>query len=52
MRTERDVELLIVELENWISQIKRENSNDKDAAILILIANEKINVLKWVLDDI
>jgi hypothetical protein len=50
MKTERDIELLIVELENWISQIKRENPNDGDIAILI--ANEKINVLKWVLDDI
>jgi len=50
MRTERDIMLLIVELENWISQIKRENPNDGDIAILI--ANEKINVLKWVLNDI
>ena len=50
MRTERDIMLLIIELENWISQIKRENPNDGDIAMLI--ANEKINVLKWVLDDI
>jgi hypothetical protein len=50
MKTERDIELLIIELENWISQIKRENPNDGD--IVILIANEKINVLKWVLNDI
>jgi hypothetical protein len=50
MRTERDIELLIIELESWISQIKRENPNDGD--IVILIANEKINVLKWVLNDI
>jgi hypothetical protein len=50
MKTERDIELLIIELESWISQIKRENPNDGDIAILI--ANEKINVLKWVLNDI
>jgi hypothetical protein len=50
MRTERDIMLLIIELENWISQIKRENPNDGDIAILI--ANEKINVLKWVMNDI
>jgi hypothetical protein len=52
MKTERDIMLLIVELENWISQIKRENPNNGDAAVLILISNEKINMLKWVLDDI
>jgi hypothetical protein len=50
MKTERDIILLIVELENWISQIKRENPTE--GAIAILIANEKINLLKWVLDDI
>jgi hypothetical protein len=50
MKTERDIILLIVELENWISQIKRENPIE--GANAILIANEKINVLKWVLDDI
>jgi hypothetical protein len=50
MKTEIDILVLISELEVWISQIKRENPNDGDIAILI--ANEKINVLKWVLNDI
>jgi hypothetical protein len=50
MKTETDILVLISELEIWISQIKRENPTEGDIAILI--ANEKINLLKWVLDDI
>jgi len=50
MKTERDILVLISELEMWISHIKRENPIE--GANAILIANEKINVLKWVLNDI
>ena len=50
MKTETDILILISELEMWISYIQRENPIEGDN--IILIANEKINLLKWVLNEI
>ena len=50
MKTETDILILISELEMWISHIQRENPIE--GANIILIANEKINLLKWVINEV
>jgi hypothetical protein len=50
MKTERDILIEIAGLENWLALISKENLAESNNWSLITKA--KINVLKWVLDDI
>lgn len=49
MKTETDILIKISELELWISHLEKENPIEgKDS---IVIANEKIELLQWVLEN-
>jgi hypothetical protein len=49
MKTERDIELEITELELLVSQLQKRGMFEN--ATPIMIANAKIEILKWVLDQ-
>ena len=48
MKTETDVLIKISELEMWVSHVKKENPIEGNDSIII--ANEKIKILNWVLE--
>ncbi len=52
MKTERDIILEIVELENWLTLISKENLAEENNWSLILTLKSKIEALKWVLNEI
>jgi hypothetical protein len=52
MKTERDIILEIVELENWLTLISKENLAEDNNWSLILTLKSKIEALKWVLNAI
>jgi hypothetical protein len=52
MKTERDILLEITELELWLSKVSKENLAEDNNWSLILTLKAKIEVLKWVLDEI
>jgi hypothetical protein len=52
MKDKRDILLEIVELENWLTLISKENLAESNNWSLILTLKSKIEALKWVIDDI
>jgi len=52
MKTERDIILEIVELENWLTLISKENLAEENNWSLILTLKSKIEALKWVLNAV
>ena len=48
MKNETDILIKISELEMWVSHLKKENPIEENDSIII--ANEKIEILKWVLE--
>ena len=52
MKDKRDILLEIVELENWLTLISKENFAESNNWSLILTLKSKIEALKWVIDDI
>ena len=48
MKTETDILIKISELEMWISHLQKEYPNESSNSVII--ANEKIEILKWVLE--
>jgi len=52
MKTERDIISEIVELENWLTLISKENLAEENNWSLILTLKSKIEALKWVLNAV
>ena len=52
MKNERDIILEIVELENWLTLISKENLAEENNWSLILTLKSKIEALKWVLNAV
>ena len=52
MKTERDILLEITELELWLSKISKENLAEDNNWSLILTLKAKIEILKWVINEV
>lgn len=48
MKNETDILIKISELELWVSHLEKEHPSEGNDSIII--ANEKIEILKWVLE--
>lgn len=52
MKDRRDIEIEIAELELWLSKISKENLTENNNWSLILTLKAKIEVLKWVINEV
>jgi len=52
MKNERDILLEITELEHWLTLISKENLAEDNNWSLILTLKAKIEVLKWVINEV
>ena len=52
MKDRRDIEIEIAELELWLSKVLKENLAEDNNWPLILTLKAKIEVLKWVINEV
>lgn len=52
MKDRRDIEIEIAELELWLSKVSKENLAKDNNWSLILTLKAKIEVLKWVINEV